>query len=76
MVGKEEDRKGPGMHIHIMFLLHSWRFPVWGSKNSIPFTVEARKLEYDCPPTPKQKGKREDQPKSPKAHGPTFWSLL
>ena len=38
-------------------------------------TVEARKLEYDCPPTPSQR-KKEHRHESSKAHLPTSWSLL
>ena len=37
--------------------------------------VEARKLEHNCPPTPKPK-KEENQHKSSQIHIKTFWSLL
>ena len=38
-------------------------------------TVEARKLEHDRPPTPKQRTK-ENQHKSSYIHVPSCWSLL
>ena len=38
-------------------------------------TVEARKLEYDCPPTPKLT-KEGKAPEFVPGHIPTFWSLL
>ena len=42
---------------------------------AITTTVEARKLEYDCPPTlkPREEG---NQAKSSQIHIPTFCSLL
>ena len=36
--------------------------------------VEARKLEYNCPPTPSLE-KKDNQPISSQAHIPAFWSL-
>ena len=38
-------------------------------------TAEARKLEYDCPPSPSQR-KKENQPKRSQSHVPTFGRLL
>ena len=38
------------------------------------YTVEARKLEYECPPTQSLE-KKDNQPKSSQIHIQTFWSL-
>ena len=44
------------------------------STYSYDATLEARKLEYDCPRIPKQK--QEHQHTSPSLYIPTLWSLL
>ena len=65
-------------YIHTYISTHTLRtLPVFlviqSPSHQLP--IEARRLEYDCPPTPKFSKKRK-QPKSSQAHIPILWSLL